>query len=169
MTSKFGSLMADVQRPYKVELIDPATDDVIRDKDGKAAYVAVWAADSERGRDFDKAKRKDLQLRIRQSRTGRIEQDDQLEVNMAKCAALTDSWYLVDRVSGDPIDVPCTPENAADLYSPAGMGWIFLQVWVGANDAANFMKRPSRNSSSTASTSSDSVKTQEPEEAKAST
>ncbi len=146
-------------------MIDPATDDVIRDNSqsevdptdpegkrrvGKAAYIMIWAADSERGRAFDKGKRKELMLRIRQSRTGKVEQDDQLEQNIAKCAMLTDAWYLVDRITGEPIDVPCTVENAADLYSPPGMGWIFLQPWVAANDTANFLQKPSRSSSSTA-------------------
>lgn len=143
-SSKFGSLAADVSAPFKVELIDPATEEVIRDKQGTAAHIMVWSADSERGRAFDKTKRKELMLRIRQSRTGKVEQDDQLELNIAKCAVLTDGWYLVDRLTGDPIDVPCTVDNAADLYSPPGMGWIFLQPWVAANDAANFLPKPSK-------------------------
>ncbi len=147
MSNKFGSLAADVSAPFKVELIDPATDEVIRDAAGKAAYIAVWSADSEKGRAFDKGKRKELMLRVRQSRTGKVDQDDALEQNIAKCAVLTDGWYLVDRVTGEAIDVPCTPENAADLYSPPGMGWIFVQPWVAANDAANFLPKPSKPSS----------------------
>lgn len=144
MTNKFASLVADVSKPFVVELIDPSTEEVIRDKDGKAAFIAVWAADGEQGRNFDKQKRKDLILRIRKSRTGKIEPDDQLEENIAKCCALTHSWYLVDRLTGEPIEVDCTPENAADLYGPPGMGWIFVQPWVAANDAANFLPKPSK-------------------------
>jgi hypothetical protein len=144
MNNKFASLAADVSVPFKVELIDPVTEDVIRDKDGTAAFICIWAADSEKSRDYDKAKRKDLILQVKRSRTGKVEQDDALEANMAKCAFLTESWYLVDRVSLEPIDVPCTPENAADLYSPPGMGWLFLQPWVEANNAANFLPKPSK-------------------------
>lgn len=144
--SKFASLAADVSKPFRVELIDPATDEPICDKSGKAAYIDVWSADGERGRAFDKADRKSLMLRIRQSRNGKVDPDDQFEKNIAKCCALTDSWYLVDRVTGEPIDVPCTEENAADLYSPPGMGWLFVQPWMAANDAANFLQKPSKRS-----------------------
>ena len=154
MSNKFGNLAADVSKPFRVFLIDPSTEDYIKDNDGKQAFIDVWASDSEFGRDYDKAKRKDLMLRIRKSRTGKVDPDDALEENIAKCAALTDSWYLVDRVTGEAIDVPCTPENAADLYSPPGMGWLFVQPWVAANDAANFLPKRSKISAPTPSQSS---------------
>lgn len=154
MNSKFASLAADVSKPYRVELIDPATEDVIRDKDGNAAWIDVWASDGVQGRAYDKSKRKDLALRIKQSRTGKVEPDDALDANMAKLAAITHDWHLVDRITGDIIDVPCTPENAADLYSPPGMGWLFIQVWLASNDAANFLPKPSKSSASTPSPSS---------------
>jgi hypothetical protein len=142
--SKFGNLAANVSVPFKVELIDPTTEDVIRDKAGNVAYISIWSADSDKAREIDKADRKELALRIKRSRTGKVEQDDALEKNIAKCAMLTDDWYLVDRLTREPIDVPCTTENAADLYSPPGMGWIFIQPWVAANDAANFLPKPSK-------------------------
>ncbi len=149
MTNKFGSLAADVSKPFRVFLIDPSTEEIIADNTGKQAYIDIWASDSEFGRDYDKAKRKDLMIRIRKSRTGKVDPDDALEENIAKCAALTDAWYLVDRVTGEAIDVPCNPENAADLYSPPGMGWLFVQPWVAANDAANFLPKPSKRSATT--------------------
>lgn len=155
MSNKFGSLLANVAVPFKVELIDPATDQVIRDKSGKAAYIAVWSTDSARSREYDKSKRKDLFLRAKASRSGVAPHDDPLDQNIAKCAALTDSWYLVDPVSLEPIDVPCTAENAVDLYSAPGAGWIFIQPWVEASSTANFLQRPSQNSSNTPSGSSD--------------
>jgi hypothetical protein len=155
--NKFGSLAADVSKPFIVELIDPSTDEPIRDKGGKIAFVAVWSADSERGRAFDKGRRKQLMLRIRQSRTGKVEPDDALEENIAKCATLTDSWYLVDRLTGEPIIVPCDADNAADLYSPPGLGWLFQQVWGGAINPANFLPKPSKISASTPRPSSEAV------------
>jgi hypothetical protein len=147
--SKFGSLAADVSKPFIVELIDPSTDEPIRDKVGAAAFIAVWSADSERGRAFDKGRRKQLMLRIRQSRTGKVDPDDALEENIAKCATLTDRWYLVDRLTGEPIVVPCDADNAADLYSAPGMGWLFQQVWGGAINPSNFLPKPSKPSAST--------------------
>lgn len=149
--SKFTSLAADVSKPYRVELIDPVTEDVICDKSGKVAYIDVWSTDGPQARQYGKAKRKELGLRIKQSRNGKVEQDDVLEENMALAAFLTAGWYLVDRMTGDPIDVPCTPEAAADLYSPPGMGWIFTQAFVGASSAANFLPRPPKSSASTPS------------------
>jgi hypothetical protein len=154
MSSKFGSLLANVSKPFNVELVDPATDQVIRDRNGKAAYIAVWSTDSARSREYDKSKRKDLFLRAKASRTGSVAPDDPLDQNIAKCAALTEGWYLVDPVTLDQIDVPCTPENAVDLYSAPGAGWIFIQPWVEASSTANFLQRPSPNSSNTPSTTS---------------
>jgi hypothetical protein len=142
MNNKFASLVADVAKPFRVELIDPTTEDVIRDKAGRAAYIDVWASDSQQARQFGKQKRKELNLRIKQSRNGIVEPDDALESNMETCAVLTADWYLVDRLSREPIDVPCTPENAADLYSPPGMMWLFIQPWGAANNAANFLQKP---------------------------
>lgn len=142
MDNRFASLAADVSKPFRVELIDPTTDEVITDKDGKVAYIDIWAADGDQGRAFDKADRRSLMLRVKQSRNGKVDPDDQLDKNIAKCAALTAGWYLVDRLTKEPIDVPCTVENAADLYSPPGMGWIFMQPWVASNNAANFLQRP---------------------------
>ena len=147
--NKFGSLVADVTKPYRVELIDPSTDDVIRDKAGNPAFISIWAADSEQARLFGKQKRKELNLRIKQSRNGVVEPDDALESNMETCAVLTAGWHLVDRLSREPIDVPCTPENAADLYSPPGMMWLFIQPWGAANNAANFLQKPPKPSADT--------------------
>jgi hypothetical protein len=152
--SKFGNLAADVSKPYVVELIDPATESVIRDKTGKASFISVWSSDSQRARLYGKTKRKELNLRIKQSRNGVVEPDDALEENMATLAVLTDSWYLVDRITFEPINVPCTAENAADLYSPPGMGWLFIQPWVEANKAANFLPKPPKPSVDTQSQSS---------------
>jgi hypothetical protein len=155
MSNKFGSLVADVAKPFRVELIDPSTEDVIRDKAGRAAYIDVWAADGEQARQFGRQKRKDLNLRIKQSRNGKVEPDDALDANIAMCAALTADWYLVDRLSREPLDVPCTLENAADLYSPPGMGWIFVQAWSEANNAANFLQKPPTISPNTPTPSSE--------------
>lgn len=157
MTNKFGSLAADVSKPYRVELIDPVTEEVIRDKDGTAAYIDVWSMDSELARQHGKKKRKDLNLRIKQARNGKVEPDDALEENIALCAVLTDSWYLVDPVTLAQIDVVCTPENAADLYSPPGMGWLFMQPFSAASNAANFLPTRSKSSASTPSSPSETA------------
>jgi hypothetical protein len=153
---KFGSLAAAPADVHRVEIIYPATDKPIRDKDGNLAWIEVLPSDGEAGRAFDKEERAAAFRRARRSRSG-VDEVDQLEQNIAKCAALTKAWYLVDPVSLEKIDVPCTAENAKELYSAPGMNWLFIQPWVAANDAANFMKRSAPGSTPTPSTNSETA------------
>ncbi|GEM_PF-2107430 len=154
MSSKFAALAANVSQAFRVEIIDQITDLPIIDKDGKKAFIEVLSTDSDAGRAFDKDQRAALRRKAMKSRNGMAEPGDQLEENIQKCAALTKAWHLVDPATREVIDVPCTAENAAELYAVPGMNWLFVQVWVAANDAANFMTRSSPTSSSTPSTSS---------------
>jgi hypothetical protein len=148
MPSKFAALAADVTTPYRVELRDPRTDMVLRDPDGDAAYIEVLSTDSERAREFEKGKRRDLRQRIMRSRTGAIDASDQIEDNIALLALLTIGWHLVD-LRGEVIDLPCTPENAAELYSEPGLAYVFNAVWFAANSVANFLPAGSPTSSAT--------------------
>ena len=81
----------------------------------------------------------------------------QLEINIAKCAALTAGWHLVDPETLEPIDEPCTIEAAKELYSLPLTTWIWLQPWAAANNHANFIKRSAKSSSPTQSGSSETV------------
>ncbi|MBN9007240.1 MAG: hypothetical protein J0H40_17720 [Rhizobiales bacterium] len=137
---KFGSLAAPLAEVYRVEIIYPKTDKVICDKDGNPAWIDVLPSDGEAGRAFDKEERTASFRRARRSRSGVDESVDQLELNIAKCAALTKDWYLVDPETKEKIDVPCTAENAKELYSSPGMNWLFVQPFTAAHDPANFMK-----------------------------
>lgn len=155
MTSKFAALAADVSDTYRVEIIDQVTDDILRDKEGKACYIDVLSTDSAVGRAFDADARKRTFRSARKSRTGMPDDIDQLEENQQKLAKLTRGWYLVDPSTREQIDVECSPENAFELYSEAGMNWLYIQVWAGAANAGNFMKRPSKTSSPSPTTSSE--------------
>ncbi|MFC3071487.1 hypothetical protein [Shinella pollutisoli] len=146
MTSKFAALAANVSDTFRVELIDPITDDVLRDKAGNAAYIDVLSVDSEAGRKFDADARQRAFRSARKSRTGHPDIDPD-EENRRKLAQLTRGWRLVDPVSREGLDVPCTPENALELYCEAGMAWLFDQVFAGAANAGNFMRRRSTTSS----------------------
>lgn len=145
MTSKFGSLAANVSDAFKVEIIDPISDAALKDKDGKVAFIEVLSTDSDAGRAFDKEQRAVLRRKAMKSRNGLVEGADQLEENIAKASVLVKSWHLVDPVTKEALDVPCTKENASELFSAPGMNWLFVQVWVAANDSANFMQRSPRN------------------------
>ena len=146
MVSKFAAMAADVTTPYRVELRDPRTDMVLRDPDGDAAYIDVLSTDSAAAREFEKGKRKDLRQRIMRSRTGALDASDQIEDNIALLALLTVSWRLVD-LRGEIIDLPCTPENAAELYSEPGLAYVFNAVWFAANSVANCLPAGSPTSS----------------------
>jgi hypothetical protein len=80
-----------------------------------------------------------------------------LEVNIAKCAALTAGWHLVDPETLEPIDEPFTVENASELYSLPLTSWIWVQPWAAANNHVNFIKRSAKSSSPTQSGTSETV------------
>lgn len=152
--SKFGALVANVDQPFKHEIISPVTGSVLRDKHGVVAFIEVYSIDSPSVRQIDKERRA---AQGRQARAGDFELPDNLEDNFARCAAVTKSWHLVDPASLDPLDVPCTRENALELYSEPGLNWLFVQAWLTVNRTANFMKRPSNGSLATASQSGEAV------------
>ncbi len=152
--SKFGNLAANTSEVFRVEIIDAASDEVLRDKDGKAAYIDVLAADSIEGRAFDRDRQMVYRKKAARTRGG-VPDVDVLEENVAKCAALTRDWYLVDPVTREQIDVPCSRSNAVELYSAPGMHWLFIQPWVALNDAANFIRSSSKNSTSSPSANSE--------------
>lgn len=152
--SKFGNLAANTSEVFRVEIIDATTDEVLRDKEGKASYIEVLAADSVEGRAFDRDRQQVFRKKAARTRGG-MPDFDQLEENVAKCAALTKGWYLVDPVTREKIDVDCTRANALELYSVPGMHWLFIQPWVALNDAANFIRSSSRSSTPSPSTNSE--------------
>jgi hypothetical protein len=150
--SKFGNLAANVSEAFRVPIIDALTDEVLRDKDGREAYIEVLAADSVEGRAFDRERTQVYRKKAARTRGG-VPDVDQFEENAAKCAALTKGWYLVDPITKEPIDVACNRQNALELYTEPGMHWLFVQPWVAANDAANFIKSSSKASTPLPSTS----------------
>lgn len=152
--SKFAALAADVAATFRVELIDPISEDVLRDRDGNAAYIDVLSTDSEEGRAFNAETRQRVFRSARKSRTGTPDDIDPDGENQKLLARLTRGWHLVDPATRETIDVPCTAANALELYSEAGMGWLFTQVLAGAANAGNFMRRGRTTSSPSPSTSS---------------
>lgn len=152
--SKFGSLVAAPAEVFRVEIIYPATDKPLRDKDGNVCWIDVVSSDGPAGRAFDKEERAAAFRRARRSRSNTDDGADQLEVNIAKCAALTKSWYLVDPETKEKLDVPCTVENAKELYAAPGMNWLFVQPFTAAHDAANFIPSSAKGSTPSQSESS---------------
>lgn len=135
---KFGGLAALVASPYRVVLLHPQTGQPIGDKDGREAYVDVFAAaDSDQARNFDREQRMAAARRteIRDNK----EAADPSDQNAAKLARLTAGWHLVDPLTKEPIDFAFSEANAVVLYTDSAMGWVRRQVELGAIDIANFM------------------------------
>lgn len=138
MPGKFAKLAADVAASYRAEIIDPRTNAPLRDRDGNVSYIDVLSTDSPKAREFEKGRRKDLRQRLLRSRTGTIDTPDQIDENCELLALLTVDWHLVGW-DGEVIDLPCTVENATELYTEPGMASIFNAVWFAANNVANFL------------------------------
>jgi len=138
--SKFGSLTPS-DKPFRVNIkLDGKQ---IIDRDGKPFFIDIYSEDSAVGRRFDREHREQT---LSNARNG-SEQPSQLEINIAKCAALTAGWHLVDPETLESIDEPCTIENARELYSMPLTTWIWVQPWSAANNHVNFIRRSAGNSS----------------------
>jgi hypothetical protein len=133
MTNPFAGLAAQVDRGHRVTIIDPRTGKAIRDKAGKSAYVEILSGDSAVAENFDREQ-------ARRIKGQDSTDDDDTPLAIAKLAALTSGWHLVDMISLDIIDVPCTRDNAESLYAARETRWIYKQVLPAALDIGNFMK-----------------------------
>lgn len=141
---KFGSL-APSDKPFRVHIkLDGKP---IVDKNGNPFYIDVYSEDGAIGRRFDKEQRE----RALDYARNNIEQPSQMEINIAKCAALTKDWHLVDPDTLDALDIECTAENAKELYSLPLTTWIWVQPWAAANNHINFIKHSAKSSTSSQS------------------
>lgn len=144
--SKFGSLSASADVPFRVVLIDPKTDEPLKDTSGAEAFVNIISVQSEIGRKFDRERQKVITRRAMRNRNQDLIDDDQFEINIAKLARLTTSWHLVDPVSKEPLDVQYSYDAAVEFYKLPLAHSFFVQAWVAANEPANFMQSSSKNS-----------------------
>jgi hypothetical protein len=145
--SKFGKLAAEVDIPFKVFLIDPATDEEIVDKSGEKAFIEVLSQNSELGQQIDREQQRKTNARVASGRRDAMINEDNRAANQAKLSRLTKSWHLVDPESREPIDVECNQANALELYADRHMFHIFMQVFTASAEVANFIKRSSKTSS----------------------
>lgn len=148
--SKFGALAA-VDKPFRVHIKLEGRQ--IVDKDDRPFFIDVYAEDSPVGRRFDKEWR---EYSLTLSKEGK-DPPTQEDYNRSKCAALTAAWHLVNPETLETIDEPCNPENAKDLYSLPMAAWIWVQPWLAANNAGNFIKRSASSSMRTQSGTSETT------------
>lgn len=153
--SKFGSLAVDTSQTSRMIIINPRTELPVKDKAGKEAYIEMLGPDSEQARKLDRERGQALGRKLRTGRgTQALDDEDPIEDQIAKLAAVTTGWYLVDPNSGAPIDVPFSQANAVEFYSDPAMGWLRRAAFVHHNTVANFMQGSSKTSSSSRATSS---------------
>jgi len=144
-TSAFAGLAAQVDKPFRVHIIHPATGRTVADKDGNPAFIEVLSADSTAAETFDRERQRKLNDAAKSTLlAGTATPDDETPEVVAKLAALTSAWHLVDIATGEVIDVPCTPENAQELYVSRATRWIYLQVMPQAANIANFLPPSSK-------------------------
>jgi hypothetical protein len=140
LTNKAWDALAIVSKAARMELKHPVTDAVIRDKEGKAAYIDLYSADDPVADDV----RRELYDDVMAPQSKRNKNKPRLTMEEARAsqakllACLTENWYLVDPRTGDPLNIPFSFEKAIEIYGDQRVAWIKEQADDFANDRANF-------------------------------
>jgi hypothetical protein len=135
--TKFAGLGVAVDQPTRMTILHPVTGQPIRRSDtGEPAWIDVLSADSKAARDHER----EMQNRRLRSRARRITAEELEAEGIELLVSLTKAWSLAT-LDGDPLDVPCTPENARELYASPELAFIRRQVNEAAADAGNFPAR----------------------------
>lgn len=143
MSDPFAGLSIPVDEAARLELMNPKSNTVLRDLDGKACYVDLLSADSPVAKDHERR----VSARLTSSRrSGRGYPPEEMEADGVELLArLTTGWYLVN-FDGLPLDIKFSLENARLFYAQPGMQWARRQVNSFVADVANFVKASSTTS-----------------------
>jgi hypothetical protein len=139
--SKFSGLELEVEKTFRLILVNPITRQPIRDSEGNEAYIDHYSSDSEIARKHQRAiQRRRLAMRGRTKIT-----PEELEAEAVDIlAALSTGWNLVD-LKGGKIDIPFSQEAARELYTNPAVGWLREQLDESTADRANFSQGSSTN------------------------
>jgi hypothetical protein len=137
--SKFASLSLAVDKPSRMVVVHPVTQQPLRSKDGTEAYISLYSGDSAVAQRHSRAIQ---QRRIDMRRGAKLSVQEIEAETVDLLAALTVEWCLVG-LDGEPLDVPFSEPNARELYSEPGLAWLREQVNVFVADRANFSKASS--------------------------
>jgi hypothetical protein len=133
--SKFAALA--LKPSGRMLVVHPATKEPLVDGEGRQAYIDLHSADSDAARKWRHAlTNKRIEAKVSRVLTAEEAEREQL----AFLAAMTTGWYLLDP-EGQPLDVPFTTADAADLYRE--VPWLRDQVDIYLGDRANFWKASS--------------------------
>jgi acyl-CoA reductase-like NAD-dependent aldehyde dehydrogenase len=132
--SKFAGLGVAVDAPARMTILHPTTGQPLRNAaTGEAAWISLLSADSAAARQHQReAQNRRLRARARSITAETLEAD-----GTELLAVLTRDWSLVT-LEGAPIDVPCTVENARELYGTPDLAFIRRQVDEFVADLGNF-------------------------------
>jgi len=132
--SKFSGLGVPVDATARMTILHPATGQPLRNAaTGEPAWIDLLSADSAVAR----ATQRDAQNRRLRARARTITAESMEADGTDLLAALTKGWSLVT-LDGAPIDVPCTPENARELYGTPDLAFIRRQVDEFVADLGNY-------------------------------
>lgn len=126
-----GIAVDDVRR---MKIISPIDGSVMQDKEGRQAFIDLASAHSEAAR----RTRQSLQSR-RMNRFAVRMTAEEADAEAAEVfAAITKAWHLVD-VLGEHVDLPCTRDNALELYQHPEWHYVRQQVEAFVHTAGNFL------------------------------
>ncbi len=146
--SKFGSLEVDTASKSKMPIILPGEIDPVQDMNGQDGYIEFLPWDSEPGRKIDRQRnadnvRKGFRQRSRAELRAEAENEDQIDLQAERLAALATGWHLVGP-DHQVIDVEFSAANALELFKSPETAWLRRQAWVYVANEANFMKSSSK-------------------------
>jgi hypothetical protein len=145
MASKFAAL-GFKEAPARMTILHPVTlRPLVNSMTGEEAYIDLLPAQSQVGTAADRDTQ-DSYLRLRR----RVTAEDTEKATTLKLGKLTVGWSLA-LLNGAPLDIPCTPDNAMDLYGE--IRWMRDQVSSFVTDLGNFPSNTSAISADTPNTS----------------
>ena len=144
---KFAGLALATDVAQRMTILHPGTRQPLRHAAGGEAWIDLHSLDSAIARRAIRAQQ-DRRLRLRAVRPSA----EELEADAAELlAACTAGWSLCT-LDGEPLDVPCTPGSAQELYTLPALAWLREQVDTFVADRGNFHRAPSTPSWNTPAT-----------------
>lgn len=139
MSSKFAGLALEVEKPSRMIIMHPVTQQPLRDKDGKEAYIDLYSTDSVAARSHEQNV---LRRRINMRRGAKMTPEELEADSVEMLTALTVGWYLLD-LTGEAMGIEFSQENAREAYGLPGWFWLREQINTFVGDRGNFSKASS--------------------------
>jgi hypothetical protein len=138
--SRFARLALDTDTPRRMTIRHPATGEPMVDAAGREAFLDLLSLS---GTAANKARARAQQRRI-DNRVRRVTVEEAEAEALQVLVAVTKGWHLVG-LDGEAMDVPFTPEAAAELYAEPGLRFITDQATLFADTGGNFLPSSSTN------------------------